>query len=126
MIETEISKEIFIAPELLTEIEEESQVIIHCQLWATEMENAARIWPTTYIIDHITRQKYPLVHVDGISMYPEWTYIPEGSTLNFTLIFKGLPKSCKSFDLVELISEPGAFEFPNIARNSADVYHIVF
>lgn len=118
--------EVFIAPELLTEIEEESQVVIHCQVFATEMENAARIWPTTFIIDHVSRVKYPLVYVEGISMYPDWTYIEEGDVLNFTLIFKGLPKSCKSFDLVELISQPGAFEFPNIPRNQSDVYYIVF
>jgi hypothetical protein len=47
-----------------------------------------------------------------------------GQTLIFTLVFSGLPKECKSFDLMEKIPEPGGFEIRNIRRNSTDVYHV--
>lgn len=126
MAEVELEKEIFIATELLTNIEEESQVIVHCHMDCTEFADAARIWKSTYIIDNATGCRYPLAHVEGITMYPNWTHIPEGSSLNFTLFFKGLPKSCKSFDLIEVIPQPGGFECRNIPRNNSDVYHVLF
>lgn len=126
MAEIELEKDVFIATELLTAIEEESQVIVHCHMDCTEYADAARIWPSTYIIDNLTGIRYPLVHVEGVSMYPNWTYINEGSSLQFTLIFKGLPKSCTSFDLVEIIPQPGGFECRNIPRNNSDVYYISF
>ena len=53
-------------------------------------------------------------------------YIEEGSTLHFTLIFNGLPKACRSFDLVELIPQAGGFEYRKINRNKSDVYHLDF
>ncbi|MBS7332562.1 hypothetical protein [Faecalibacter bovis] len=126
MPEIELEREVFIATELLTQIEEESQVIVHCHMDCTEFADAARIWPSTYIIDNATGIRYQLVHSEGITMAPNWTYIPEGSSLHFTLFFKGLPKSCKSFDLVEIISQPGGFECRNIPRNNNDVYHVIF
>ena len=61
---------------------------------------------------------------DGISFAPHWTVIPFNRPLEFTLIFKGLPKQCTSFDLVELIPEEGGFEVRNIKRNNSDVYHV--
>ncbi|HEY4540729.1 MAG TPA: hypothetical protein VIG94_12080 [Faecalibacter sp.] len=126
MAEVELEKEIFIATELLTNIEEESQVIVHCHMDCTEFADAARIWKSTYIIDNSTGIRYPLIHAEGITMYPHWTHIPQGSSLNFTLFFKGLPKSCKSFDLIEVIPQPGGFECRNIPRNHSDVYHVLF
>ncbi|MET3732754.1 hypothetical protein [Moheibacter stercoris] len=125
MIETDIQEEIFIDPELLAEIEEESQVIVHCEISPIPEENFARIWPTTYLVDNATGLKYPLVYADGITMYPVWTRIPEGVTMRFSLYFKGLPKSCLSFDLMEIIPAPGAFHVPNIPRNQTDVYQVV-
>ncbi|WP_334126919.1 hypothetical protein [Empedobacter brevis] len=119
-------EKIFIDSELLTTIEEESQVIIHCCMNADEYANAARIWPSTFIIDNHSRKRCQLVFVEGITMYPNWTYIEEGSSLYFTLIFNGLPKSCKSFDLVEIIPQVGGFEYRKIKRNKSDVYHIEF
>ncbi|WLD24801.1 hypothetical protein NU10_05330 [Flavobacterium dauae] len=50
--------------------------------------------------------------------------IPFNKPLEFTLIFKGLSKSCESFDLVEIIPEEGGFEVLNINRNSSDVYYV--
>ena len=123
---TILEEKIFIDAELLTNIEEESQVIIHCRMNADEYANAARIWPSTFLIDNITGKRCQLVFADGITMYPNWTYIEENSSLDFTLIFNGLPKSCKSFDLVELIPQAGGFEYRKIPRNKTDVYHVDF
>lgn len=126
MNETELDNKIFIAKELLTNIQEESKVIVHCHMDCTEFADAARIWKSTYIIDTATGIRYPLLHAEGITMYPNWTHVPEGASLNFTLFFKGLPKSCKSFDLIEVIPQPGGFECRDIPRNNSDVYHILF
>lgn len=126
MNETELDNKIFIVKELLTNIQEESQVIVHCHMDCTEFADAARIWKSTYIIDTATGIRYPLLHAEGITMYPNWTHVPEGASLNFTLFFKGLPKSCKSFDLIEVIPQPGGFECRDIPRNNSDVYHILF
>ncbi|MGV0996259.1 hypothetical protein [Empedobacter falsenii] len=126
MSATILEEKIFIDSELLTNIEEESQVIIHCSMTADEYANAARIWPSTFIIDNQSEKRCQLVFADGITMYPNWTYIEEGSSLNFTLIFNGLPKSCQSFDLVEIIPQAGGFEYRKINRNKSDVYHVEF
>jgi hypothetical protein len=40
------------------------------------------------------------------------------------LIFAGLSKAVKVFDLVEEIPQPGGFVIKNIRRNETDVYHI--
>ena len=121
-----LEEKIFIDSDLLTNIEEESQVIIHCSMTADEYANAARIWSSTFIIDNQSGKRCQLVFADGITMYPNWTYIEEGSSLNFTLIFNGLPKSCQSFDLVEIIPQAGGFEYRKINRNKSDVYHVEF
>ncbi|WP_312923799.1 hypothetical protein [Empedobacter brevis] len=63
-------EKIFIDSELLTTIEEENQVIIHCSMNADEYANAARIWPSTFIIDNQSRKRCQLVFVEGITMYP--------------------------------------------------------
>ncbi len=115
-----------ISPELLELVDEEKQVIIHCHMTATDEEDAARIWPSTYIISNQNGYHYPLVHAEGIRMYPRWTPVKLGETLNFTLIFKGLPKDCLSFDFVEIIPEPGGFSYGKIPRNESDVYHLNF
>lgn len=126
MAEVDLQNKIHIAPELWTEIEEEAQVVVHCRMESTAYADAARIWPTTYIIDNATGRQYQLKHVIGITMYPNWTYIEEGSTLDFILFFGGLPKSCTSFDLKEIIPQPGGFECRRIPRNKTDVYYINF
>lgn len=118
----------FIAPELkqqiLSEKETEKQVIVHFSLWSDSGDDMARIWDTTYLIDIATGIKYPLLFAYGISYAPNWTVIPKDSPLEFTLIFTGLPKSCKVFDLVEIIPEKGGFEVRNINRNTDDVYFV--
>lgn len=103
---------------------EEKQVIIHCSIYGMDFGDAARIWKSTYLIDKKTGEKYKMLFAEGISFAPAWTLIPFNKPLEFTLIFKGLPKSCKLFDLVEIIPEEGGFEVLNINRNSSDVYYV--
>lgn len=110
--------------ELLLVRNEEQQVIIHCSIYAMDFGDAARIWKSTYLIDKETGKTYKLLFADGISFAPQWTLIPYNKPLEFTLIFKGLPKSCKLFDLVEIIPEEGGFEVLNVNRNSTDVYYV--
>ena len=119
-------KKVTIDPELKnaiqTLVEEESQVIIHLHLHFTDF-NTIRIWKSTFLLPHNNGEKIYLVHADNISFYPEWTICRAGETV-CTLIFKGLPKDCSVFDMVEEIPEPGGFYIPNIQRNNSDVYHL--
>jgi len=83
-----------------------------------------RIWKTTFLVDKFSGIRSNLVHAENISLAPVWTQIPDGREYSFLLIFSGLPKSCKIFDLVEEIPEPGGFFIQDISRNEKDVYHI--
>ncbi len=106
--------------------EQEHQVIIHCVHTAGSEGMYIRIWPTTFLIANDVQHRSELVLAENIPMAPEWMSVPPGSTIQFSLIFTGLPKSCLFFDLVEEIPEPGAFRFPNIQRNKSDVYTVQF
>lgn len=110
--------------ELLLLRNEEQQVIIHCSIYGMDYGDAARIWKSTYLIDKETGKTYKLLFADGISFAPQWTLIPFNKPLEFTLIFKGLPKSCKLFDLVEIIPEDDGFQVLNVKRNATDVYYV--
>lgn len=102
----------------------ESQVIIHCLYHSITGGDAIRIWPTTYLFDHQSDHVSSLVHAEKISMYPVWTWARVGDNL-FTLIFSGLPKACKSFDLIEDCNgSSGSFRVTNIKRTLEDVYYI--
>ncbi len=57
-------------------------------------------------------------------MYSDWTEIPAGATLYFTLAFSPFPRSCLIFDFLEQIPESGGFYVADNLRNSTDVYHI--
>jgi hypothetical protein len=114
--------------ETLTRIDpatlEDSYVYVHCYFHNTSQDMLIRIWKTTFLIDKSSGSKSQLVHAENISIAPVWTQIPNQGTYSFLLIFTGLPKSCKLFDLVEDIPQPGGFFFQNIARNETDVYHV--
>jgi hypothetical protein len=114
--------------EVLTEIEgltsEDSFVYVHCYFRNSSENMLIRIWKTTYLVDSLSNARSKLIHAENISIAPAWTHIPVNSEYAFLLIFAGLPKSCKQFDLVEEIPEPGGFVVHNISRNDTDVYHI--
>jgi hypothetical protein len=107
-------------PELLNE----SYVYVHCHVSAAVQELLIRIWRTTFLIDKNSGVRSGLVHAENITYAPVWTLVPKTFSYSFLLIFFGLPKSCKAFDLVEEINQPGGFFVPHILRNDTDVYHI--
>ncbi|MEO5602459.1 MAG: hypothetical protein ABIR06_16175 [Cyclobacteriaceae bacterium] len=103
---------------------DDSFVYVHCYFHNSGKDMLIRIWKTTYLIDKVSSARSKLVHAENISLAPVWTRIPDGGRYAFLLIFSGLPKSCKQFNLVEEISQPGGFYLENISRNESDVYHI--
>ena len=105
----------------LTKIEEEKQVTVHCKYIGS---TRIRIWKSTFLCAHNSSHRSKLIHVDNITLYPEWTPLEKVKKTGFTLIFNGLPKHCDQFDLIEDIPEPGGFIVKNIKRNSSDVYLI--
>ena len=109
---------------IATEFLEDSFVYVHCYFRNTTKDMLIRIWKTTFLIDKSSGTKSQLIHAENISIAPVWTQIPPRQKYSFLLIFGGLPKTCKVFDLVEEISQPGGFHIGGIRRNQTDVYHI--
>lgn len=107
----------------LEKIKEESQVTIHFKYTGSMWGDKIRIWKSTFLHAKGSSHRSSLVHVENISVHPTWTHVSAGETINFTLIFSGLPKDCESFDLIEDIPEPGGFVINDIKRNNSDVYH---
>ncbi len=103
---------------------EDSYVYVHCSFDNVWKDALIRIWKTTFLVDRSSGVKASLVHVENISIAPLWTVIPDNSVHHFILIFSSLPKSCKQFDLIEEIAQPGGFYIKNIQRNGRDVYHV--
>jgi hypothetical protein len=116
---------VYVDPKLKTKIQEEQQVIIHCRLPVLNDFNYVRIWNSTFLICKQTGAKTQLAHFEGISLFPYWTEVQPKQPCNFTLYFKGLPKDCQTFDLIEYINEPGGFEVKNIKRSKSDVYKVL-
>jgi hypothetical protein len=122
-VKPEVDDEVLAAVKL--SVIEESYVYVHCSFDNGALEDALiRIWKTTFLVDHSSAAKSRLIHAENISIAPLWTVIPDHKTYNFILIFSALPKSCKQFDLIEEISQPGGFHVNNIQRNMLDVYHV--
>jgi hypothetical protein len=107
-------------PELLND----SYVYVHCHFNNQWQDMLIRIWKTTYLLDRHSSAKAELIHAENISYAPQWTLIPDGQPFTFLLIFTSLPNTCRVFDLLEQISEPGGFHVANIVRNETDVYHV--
>jgi transposase-like protein len=107
----------------LEKIKEESQVTIHFKYTGSMWGDKIRIWKSTFLHAKGSSHRSSLVHVENISIHPTWTHVSAGETINFTLIFSGLPKYCEYFDLIEDIPEPGGFIINDIKRNNSDVYH---
>ena len=114
---------------LLEELEaftqEENQVIMHFLYKSDDMGAYIRIWPTSYLFDVQSPHQSQLLHAERITYFPFWTLCHPSQDNYFTLIFSGLPKSCKLFDFVEDCGgSPGAFEVRNIPRTNNDVYYL--
>ncbi|MBC7937004.1 MAG: hypothetical protein H7Y86_16775 [Rhizobacter sp.] len=104
----------------------EKQVIVHGSYKSGAYVDGIRIWPTTFLCDQQSAHKSKLIYIEGVSTYPTWTFLSPGEQINFLLVFSGLPKDCKLFDLKEIITEPDGFEIKNIRRNTTDVYQVNF
>ena len=118
-----------ISPEILenlqTKTEEEKQVIVHCCFPGTPyFGSLIRIWPSTFLVDEASGVHSQLIHAENIAVSPYWTEVPPMKDFWFTLIFPGLPKGCKKFDMKEIIAEEGGFCVQNIKRNGTDVYRV--
>ncbi len=110
---------------LKTKTEEEKQVIVHCCFPATAFVGSLiRVWQSTFLIDDENLHRSKLIHAENISIFPYWTEVPPFKDYWFTLIFSGLPKECKFFDLKEIIPEEGGFWVQRIKRNKTDVYRV--
>jgi hypothetical protein len=116
--------EVDVLTSLEGEVLEDSYVYVHCNFDNPGSNTLIRIWKTTFLTDTVSHARSSLVHVENISLAPQWTLIPDGASFSFLLIFTGLPKSCRQFDLKEEIPQPGGFLVTNIQRNETDVYHI--
>lgn len=105
----------------------EGQVIIHGLFKAPPTQSVhIRIWPSTYLFDKHSEHRSELVWHDKISVFPYWTEVEADSFFTFTLVFTGLPSSCRLFDLAEIIPESGGFFIGDISRNNDDVYFVDF
>ena len=118
-----ISQELLEA--LQPKVEIEKQVIVHCCFPGTMFSDMLiRIWSSTFLLDESLQHKSTLIHHENISLFPYWTEVPPMKDYWFTLVFSGLPKECKTFDLKEEIPEDGGFWVKNIKRNTTDVYKV--
>jgi hypothetical protein len=102
----------------------DSFVYVHCHFENATRNMFIRIWPTTFLLDAVSNARSRLVHAENITLAPQWTMLPDSQAYAFLLIFEALPKSCRQFDLVEEVNQPGRFIVLNIARNETDVYHV--
>ena len=107
-----------------SQVEEESQVVVHITFAARQEDMMIRIWPSTYLFTKHSNHISELLFADNITLHPYWTPMTIGKSHTFSLIFQGLPKSCKYFDLIEVIPENGGFEIKNIERNKTDIYYL--
>ncbi|MBK8518894.1 MAG: hypothetical protein IPL55_22210 [Saprospiraceae bacterium] len=117
---------ISIINELTKFTQEYGQVVIHGFCKTGSEPFFIRIWPTTFLFDQHSNHISELIHYQKISGFPVWTKVPSNKEYIFTLIFSGLPKSCKVFDLHEVIPENNGFYIPAIVRTKSDVYFLDF
>ena len=110
-------------PKELVLVQEDRQVILHCSFLAFPGA-LIRVWPNTFLITKEAKEKIPMIHAENISFAPVWTQLNGYGIFTFTLIFKGLPKDCSFFDMVEEVSETGSFLISDIQRNTSDIYQV--
>ena len=99
--------------------ENEGQVTIHMR---TKVGGGVRIWPSIKLRCRTTGSESKFLHAVGLSPFPTWTRVEPGGA--YTLLFEALPSSCRAFDLVEDIPQPGGLVVEDIARNGKDVYRL--
>lgn len=110
--------------QLCNDVSEESQVIVHCCYTELCKKEGIAVEKSTFLYARNSSQKSKMIFCENIPLIPASRGVDLGETINFTLIFKGLPKHCEEFDLIEKTSNRGAFIVRNIIRNNSDVYLI--
>lgn len=106
---------------LLQEEETEGQVILHVDCVGINLFSGIRIWPTTFLFPNEGGESSKLITAENIGIYPNWLILATPYH-RFTLIFSALPKSCRVFEMKEIIPQPNGFYFGPILRNDTDVY----
>ena len=101
----------------------EKQVIVKFMI-APFSADLIRVWKSTYLKPDESDTVCKLVDKFNIEFPPKWTKVDRNKITWFTLVFEGLPKNCKSFDLIEDALEGKTFHFKDIARNETDTYII--
>ena len=99
--------------------EDEGQVTLHMR---TRLGGGVRIWPSIKLRCQTTGTESKFIHAVGLSPFPSWTRVEPGGA--YTLLFEALPSSCRAFDLIEDIPQPGGIVVEDIARNGKDVYRL--
>lgn len=121
----EINTKVELDPEILTLIEEEGQVIVHCHYHNYTLEvMGIRVWKSTFLVCDASGLQSQLIKAFDICYQPDWYWVAPGETKRFTMIFEPLPKSVVSFTLMEIINQPGPFVVSGILRNNSDVYNV--
>ncbi len=110
--------------DLSEKVEEQGQIVIHVIYPPKQYPYRMRIWKSTFLFSKNSDHRTKLNHAENISLYPQWTDISGSQSYAFTLFFEAFPKSVLVFDLVEIIPQPGGFNYPGISRNDTDVYTI--
>jgi hypothetical protein len=111
------------AVEAVTDVQPLERVVVHVRVppYTTEF---IRIWQSTFLFDRASSHTSQLVAFERISLYPHWTRLDYAQPYVFTLVFEGLPKHVRSFDLAEVIPDPNGFRIEAIARRPGDVYEV--
>lgn len=121
-----IDKELLFLVKVYTQIE--GQTIIHCNYTApSKYQNGGwvNIFPTTYLLDHISGNRYHLLSAINVPLAPDKYYFSKaGQAKIFTLIFPALPKSCLVFSLHEETENGKGFTARNISKNEIGIYQI--
>lgn len=116
----EIAREL--KEQMRTQVESETQVIVHIKHYSGHTVSLLRIWNNTYLQCKATKMKRKLLFSYNIASFPGYSPVDPYSSLDFTLVFENLLKECTRFDLIEDIPEKGGFHFKNIQRNNSNVY----
>jgi len=120
----EVEEELSVEAKAATEVER--QVIVHARVGIGNAVMGVRIWASTFLIPHEGGTRSKLLNTENITIFPQWMTVGYKPYHHFTLIFEGLPRNCKQFDLIEQIPESGGFEAHSIPRNATDIYEVTF
>jgi len=108
--------------------EEETQTIIHCTHYAEPrffLGGWINISPKTYLKGNGADDRLSLLQAIGVPIAPEkHLYNGHHESLQFSLLFKGLPSSWSSFSFIEEAEEGDQFIINDIPRNDIGVYKI--